>query len=107
MSWLSGIARHWYIWRAAWHDQGRQEPKHTAKGRELEFLPAVLELQDSPPSPVGRAIGAIIILVFVAGAAWASLGKIDVVAVAQGKIIPSGHTKIIQPLGKFLRAERY
>ncbi len=98
MSWLSGIARHWDIWRAAWRDQGRQEPKNIPRGRELEFLPAVLELQDSPPSPVGRAIGAIIILVFVAGAAWASLGKIDVVAVAQGKIIPSGHTKIIQPL---------
>jgi len=29
---------------------------------------------------------------------WAIFGKIDIVATAQGKIIPSGHTKVIQPL---------
>jgi hemolysin D len=29
--------------------------------------------------------------------AWASLGEVDIVASAPGKIIPSGHTKVIQP----------
>lgn len=29
---------------------------------------------------------------------WASLGQVDIVAVAQGRIIPSGHSKIVQPL---------
>src|SRR5262249_6859632 len=29
--------------------------------------------------------------------AWAGLGKVDIVATAPGKIIPSGRTKVIQP----------
>ncbi len=98
MPWLSGIARHLNIWRSAWREEGGRPPSAGPRGKELEFLPAVLELQERPPSPVGRAIGAIVILVFLTGIVWASFGKIDIVAVAQGKIIPTGHTKVIQPL---------
>jgi membrane fusion protein, hemolysin D len=29
--------------------------------------------------------------------AWASLGEVDIIAAASGKIIPSGRTKVIQP----------
>ena len=29
---------------------------------------------------------------------WAAFGRVDIVAVAQGRIIPSGYTKVIQPL---------
>ena len=29
---------------------------------------------------------------------WACLSKVDLIATAQGKIIPTGHTKIVQPL---------
>jgi len=65
---------------------------------ELEFLPAVLELQETPPSPVGRAVGAVIILLFVTGVAWAAVGHIDIVAVARGKVVPSDRSKVIQPL---------
>ena len=66
--------------------------------REAEFLPAALEIQDSPPSPVGRAVGGTIIAVFLIGILWACIGHIDIVAVAPGKIIPSGYSKVIQPL---------
>ncbi len=65
---------------------------------ELEFLPAALELQETPPSPVGRATGAVIMLLFVAGVVWAALGEMDIVAVAAGKIVPSDRSKVIQPL---------
>ena len=64
----------------------------------VEFLPAVLEIQDSPPSPIGRVILWTIIASFAVGVLWASLSWIDIVAVAPGKIIPSGHTKTVQPL---------
>jgi hemolysin D len=37
-------------------------------------------------------------VVFVSAVLWATLGHLDMVAVAQGKIIPSGHSKVIQPL---------
>lgn len=95
---FSGLGRHLEVWRTAWREQKRQGPTRAPQGKELEFLPAVLELQETPPSPVGRAIGVIIVLVFASGIAWASFGHIDIVAVAQGKIIPTGKTKVIQPL---------
>jgi len=67
------------------------------RGEELEFLPAALEIVETPPSPVGRAIGVTIILLFCVALIWASAGTIDIVASATGKIVPSGRTKVIQP----------
>ena len=64
---------------------------------ELEFLPAALEIVETPPSPLGRAIGATLIGLFVLALAWASLGHVDIVATAPGKIIPTGYSKVIQP----------
>src|SRR3979490_2953762 len=67
------------------------------RGEELAFLPAALEIVETPPSPIGRAIGATIILLFCAALVWAWWGTIDIVASATGKIVPSGRTKVIQP----------
>jgi hemolysin D len=64
---------------------------------ELAFLPAALEIMETPPSPLGRAIAVTIAGVFCLALAWASLGRIDIVASAPGKIIPSGRTKVVQP----------
>jgi hemolysin D len=67
------------------------------RNHELAFLPAALEIVETPPSPLGRAIGATIIAVFLLALTWASLGSVDIVATAPGKIIPSGRSKVIQP----------
>ena len=64
---------------------------------ELAFLPAALEIVETPPSPIGRAIGVTIIALFCLALLWASFGTVDIVATAPGKIIPSGRTKTIQP----------
>ncbi|MBI2736101.1 MAG: HlyD family type I secretion periplasmic adaptor subunit [Rhodospirillales bacterium] len=64
---------------------------------ELAFLPAALEIVETPPSPVGRATGLVLILMFAAALAWAWYGTIDIVASATGKIMPGGRTKVIQP----------
>ncbi len=55
-------------------------PAHTRRGEELAFLPAALEIVETPPSPIGL---------------W--WGTIDIVASASGKIVPSGRTKVVQP----------
>ncbi|HEY4655522.1 MAG TPA: HlyD family type I secretion periplasmic adaptor subunit [Cyclobacteriaceae bacterium] len=68
------------------------------KNEALEFLPAVLEIQATPPLPISRYILWAIILFFIFTVVWASIGEVDIVGVAQGKIIPSGKIKIIQPL---------
>ena len=63
----------------------------------MAFLPAALEIVETPPSPVGRKIVAVIILLFCAALVWSWWGTIDIVASAIGKLVPSGRTKIIQP----------
>lgn len=69
-----------------------------AKSSALEFLPAVLEVQETPPMPVARYIGWAIILFFIIAVIWACIGHVNVVAVAHGKFVPSGQVKTIQPL---------
>jgi hemolysin D len=64
---------------------------------ELQFLPAALEIVETPPSPLGRTIGLSIIAIFGAALIWACIGTVDIVAIAPGKIVPSGRTKMIQP----------
>jgi hemolysin D len=64
---------------------------------ELAFLPAALEIVETPPSPLRRAVAATVILLFCAALAWAAWGTIDIVATATGKIVPSGSVKIVQP----------
>ncbi len=65
---------------------------------ELEFLPAALEVLETPPHPAGRSIALVICAVFVFALAWAMIGEIDTVAVAEGKIVPTGRVKLVQPL---------
>jgi hemolysin D len=73
-----------------------QKPRARNKA-ELAFLPAALEIVETPPPPLAGAIGAAIIAVFCLAIAWASIGRVDIVATAPGKIIPSERTKVIQP----------
>ena len=65
--------------------------RRRARREDREFLPALLEIQDSPPSPLGVALGTVILALVAATAAWAYLGSLDVVAVARGRIIAAGH----------------
>lgn len=64
----------------------------------LEFLPAALEIEQTPPLPASRYILWVIVLLFVLSFIWACIGQVDIVAVAPGKIVPSGQVKVIQPL---------
>ncbi|TBW48118.1 HlyD family type I secretion periplasmic adaptor subunit [Marinobacter halodurans] len=64
----------------------------------LEFMPAAIEIEKTPASPVGRVILYVIILLFVIAGLWATFGKIDIVATAGGKIVPNERIKVIQPL---------
>jgi len=69
-----------------------------AAGRpEQDFLPAVLEILEKPPSPAGRWILWSVLLAFATAAVWAICGHVDIVAVAHGKIIPAGSIKAVQP----------
>jgi hemolysin D len=76
----------------------RRLPFLSRSYNEREFLPAALEIIETPASPAGRAIAGAIIAFFVLALTWAVLGWVDIVATAPGKIVPTGRSKVIQPL---------
>jgi hypothetical protein len=51
---------------------------------ELAFLPAALEIVETPAPPLAGTIGASIIALFCLALAWASFGQIDIIASASG-----------------------
>lgn len=63
----------------------------------LAFSPPLLRLQESAPSPMGRKVLWFLLLLLVALLVWALFGQLDIVAVAQGKLIPESYVKIVQP----------
>lgn len=67
------------------------------RGVEREFLPAALEIMETPPSPIGRGISVTIVLFFALAIAWAVIGQVDIITTAPGKIVPVSRSKVIQP----------
>lgn len=57
---------------------------NTKQKDELEFLPAALEIQETPPLPMSRYILWAIMLFFVIAVTWACIGEVDTVAFGSG-----------------------
>lgn len=91
------LARYRAIFKAAWdHREELAGPKRMMD--ERAFLPAALALQETPPHPAPRRAIIAICALFTAALLWACFGQIDIVAVAQGRVIVSQRSKTIQPL---------
>lgn len=65
---------------------------------EAAFLPAALELQETPVSPAPRIVAWLLMAFALIALLWAIFGHIDVVATAQGKVVPNAGSKLIQPI---------
>ncbi len=63
-----------------------------------DFLPALVRLREAPPSPLGRKVLRAMLLFLAALLMWMFLGKLDIVAVAEGKLVPDTYLKIVQPI---------
>ena len=68
-----------------------------AQGRRAEFLPALLQLQEEAPSPLPRAVLWLVLALIGSLALWACFGRLDVVAVAEGRLVPKAQLRIVQP----------
>lgn len=71
--------------------------KNRPDREHLAFLPAALEIIETPASPLGRAATFSLIALFCIGLVWACVGRVDIIASAKGKILPSERVKLIQP----------
>lgn len=89
--------RYGRVLRAAWtHRKELAGPSRLAD--EAAFLPAALSLQETPVHPAPRRLAWGVMVLFLIALAWAVLGKIDIVAVASGRVVVSDRTKMVQPL---------
>ncbi len=78
--------------------QPSRRPPLAVSGRDREFLPAALEILETPPPPLPIALIATISAFAVAALIWSYFGRLDVHATAPGKIEPAGYAKVIEPL---------
>lgn len=63
---------------------------------ERAFLPAAIEIVETPASPTLRWTAAAICLAVVVGFLWAAIGEVDMIAAGLGKVVPTGRTKQVQ-----------
>jgi hemolysin D len=95
---MSLWSHYWDVLRASIKDD-RARRKDIVRSSETTFLPAALEIIESPVSPTARATTWVLLVGLVVTTAWLIFGRVDVVASAQGKIIPTGNVKIVQSAG--------
>ena len=79
--------------------------KSFAEGLKLDYLnaemqdfaPGILKVQNKPPSPLPRLVLYGLLALFLVAILWIIFGRLDIVAVAQGKLVPLTYVKIVQP----------
>jgi hemolysin D len=91
------VRRYTTVWKNVWSVRFQLDPPKRDED-ERAFLPAHLELTETPLSVAPKWTARLIILFAVIALVWALLGKLDIVAVAMGKTTLGGRSKIIQPL---------
>jgi hemolysin D len=65
---------------------------------DREFLPAALEIVETPPSPIAMSLVIAICSLFAGSVVWSYFGWLDIYAVAPGKVLPRGGSKVVQSL---------
>jgi HlyD family secretion protein len=63
----------------------------------LDFAPALLALQESPPSRMPRAVLYSVTTLLALSLVWAAIGHLDIVASADGRLVPKTYLKVVQP----------
>ena len=63
----------------------------------LDFAPDLLAIQERPPARMPRAIAITVVALVGLLLLWASLAQLDVIATADGRLVPLTFTKIVQP----------
>ena len=72
-------------------------PTRNLEADALDFAPAILQAQQRPPSPLPQLVLRSLLALAGVMLVWAIFGRLDIVAVAQGKLVPESFVKIVQP----------
>ncbi|MBP2859431.1 HlyD family type I secretion periplasmic adaptor subunit [Dickeya oryzae] len=90
------VRRYWDVLVASWSIRKRLSSVPRQE-HELAFLPASIELAETPVHPAPRWAMRVIVALAVAVMLIGLLGKLDIVVVAKGKLVPDARVKEIQP----------
>jgi HlyD family secretion protein len=63
-----------------------------------DFAAPLLRIRQEPPSPVAGRVLQVLLALFAGLLLWAVFGRLDIVAVATGKLVPQSYLRIVQPL---------
>jgi hemolysin D len=63
----------------------------------MDFVPGLLAIQESPPARLPKAVMYLVVLLFGILLLWACFGKLDIVASADGRLVPKSYVKVVQP----------
>ena len=92
------LARHWNILRESWAAETERRRADRRRLVETQFLPAALEVMETPPSPFGRIIIWLIMAVALIALLWAIFARVEMVASAEGRLVPSGRLRTVDAL---------
>ena len=91
------------LWKklTAWAEDvfDKTNPEHT------DFAPGLLRIQNAPPSPLSSMILKSLAVMLTALFLWSAMGRLEIVAVAEGRLVPQSFLKIVQPAGAGLVSE--
>ncbi len=62
-----------------------------------DFSPPLLRIQETPAPPLAGWLLRLLIALLAGILVWAMFGRLDIVAVADGKLVPASYLKIVQP----------
>jgi len=68
-----------------------------APAHPADFAPDLLAIQAQPPARLPRALMYVVFALFGITILWVVFGRLDIVASAEGKLVPLTYLKIVQP----------
>lgn len=90
--------KHLITFREAWLKVRREPEAIKRSSDEYEFQPGYLEIVERPPAPWARRTAMALTLLLLGALIWSIIGRLDIHAVATGRLIVSSHSKVIQSL---------
>lgn len=91
---IAALRRNWDIIATAWRN-GREGAAAQQRHGAPAFLPAALEIIETPPSPLGRTLLLGLCAMVVVALLWSAFGRVDVVVVAPGQTLPRARVQIV------------
>lgn len=71
--------------------------QHRITPVSADFAPGLLAVQENPPARLPRVVLHVVIVLCVILLLWSIFGKLDIIASAEGRLVPQTYLKIVQP----------